>query len=386
MTIKYLESIGSPYTTGVLQGRLTKAAIANAWETLQNSTQMDFVRPRMVPKALHLLHCQKKADTFLKNYLNKYLPHQSEKITGIANGANLNTDLLYFLQALEMELVTSSDTFTMGSGTMVGVKPEKTADNEVILGKNLDYAWPLKDVLIVRKSKPKAGLQSLELTLAYLGGCLAGVNEKGIGIMLNTALATDNISLKTIPASIMIQEALQNCSTLDQAINILSSQNRDTGAIFLLADAHGEMVMLEGSRTKTAIHRTSASYLVATNHFQSPELQNLTVDLKATWSSKSHPDFKEKEIHRSSLSRYQRVLSILDNNSLLVDFDEMRYILMDHNNQPGQSVLQPGTDETICRHGDQLSTQASVIILPTQKTLHACLGYPCKGEFKKFIL
>lgn len=376
--IKSIECMGSDYPMGVLQGRLWKESVAAVWQLVQNSHMMDLVRPLLVPKQLHLLHCQKKAETFLKNYLAKFFPDINERIHGIAQGAALPEEALYFLQAMDLELLTKTDTFATASGLAIALAPQKTAGEEVILAANLDQVFPFSDHLVVRKSKPRKGLHSMELTYSFLAGALAGVNEKGLALLTVPAYASDGISLKTVPLSLMIQEVLQSCTTTGDAISKLSSQNRDLGAVILLADAELSLTLFEASRTKYAFRPLKEDVFAVSSKFTLPEMQPHQLASDAAWSTKAWGPFAGQKVHAAADHRVRSALDIAAAQTVF-DLENVWQLLAAHGN--GQ-----GDETSICRHGSAITTVASIIMSPRQKTFQVSAGTPCTREVQTFGL
>lgn len=381
MAVRFIECNGSEYPMGVLQGRLLKDSITKAWEIMQDSPELEHVRPKLAPKALHLIHCQKKAVTFLKNYMAKFINHQTERVLGLTAGANLTQETLFFLQAYEMELQAKLDSFALNSGTVVGIFSEKSTTEEPIIAKNLDMSIDLNEHLLIRKSKPRDGYFSIELTHSFMAGTYSGMNQHGLTIVQNPCYCTDMLSLKTVPLAILIQEALQTCRTTDEAITaITANHHRDIGGSLLITDAQQNSKVLEVSRTKHSIAPVNQPVTVLGNQYTSSDMQELQFAADSVWSSKAMSGFAGTPLYESSRKRREHLSSLIEQSKLLFDVDNVKALLADHNDQNAND------QDGVCRHGSPFSTQATVIFLPMSRTVHVSSGHPCTGDYSTHVL
>jgi len=378
MAIRFLDCMGSHYMVGIQQGRLGKQAIHAAWEIFSDSQQLEMIRKaKFAPKSLYLIHCQQKAENFLKKIVKGTLPEQHERLKGISSGADIPEKTVYLLQAIEMELMPKPSMYALGSGTVIGIQPGATTTGEPILIKNFDYALPFQDMLLIRRNKPMAGCQTLDASLVFSSGAHAGINEHGLCFIHNFAYPSDSLSIKSIPLSIVLQEALETCYTVEEATRLINRHARDAGASILLADASGDMRVIETSRGSSAQRFSDKSYIVATNHYISPEMSKNQFAMDARWGDKALPRLRGEGVYTSSLSRYTRAEQLLSKGE--INPDSVAEILADHND--GTSG-----DNTICRHGAVFSTQASIIIYPSRKTMKVLSGKPCEGQFEEFSM
>jgi len=378
MAVRFLDCMGSHYMVGIQQGRMGKQAIHAAWEIFSDSQHLEMIRKaKFAPKALYLIHCQQKAENFLKKIVKDALPEQHERIKGIASGADIPEKIVYLLQAIEMELAPKPSMYALGSGTIMGIKPDATTTGEPVLIKNLDYTLPYQDMLFVRRNKPMAGCQTLDVSLAFSSGAHAGINEHGLCFLHTFAYPSDSLSIKSIPLSIVLQEALETCYTVEEAARLINRHNRDAGASILLADASGDMRVLETSRSSSAQRLAESNYIIATNHYISPEMATNQFPVNARWGDKALPRLRGEAVYDSSLSRYSRAEQLLSKGA--INPDSIEEILADHNGEvPGENA--------ICRHGAVFSTQASIIIYPNRQSIRVAAGKPCEGQFEEFTM
>ncbi len=376
MPARFLDCAGSHYMVGIEQGRLAKQAIHAAWEIFSDSQHLEMNRKaRFAPKALYLIHCQQKAENFLKKMVKNALPEQHERIRGIAAGADIAEKIIYLLHGMEMELMPKASSYALGSGIVIGVKAEATTTGEPVLIKNFDYSLPFREMFLVRRTNPVAGCQTLDLALAFSCGTHAGINEHGLCVIYTFTYPTDSISIKTVPLSCILQEVLETCYTTEEAVRLIGRHARDSGANILIMDASGDLRILETSRNDLAQRTAEKNYIVAANHYISPEMAKKQIPLNSRWEDRALPRLRGKSIYRSSLERYARAECLLSKGK--IDPESVDKILADHGE--GQAG-----DDTICRHGPVFSTMASVIIYPKRKTIRVVTGKPCEGRFEEF--
>lgn len=368
-----IETIGSDYPMGVLQGRMAKRQIAEMWQKVQDSTLLAHNRPPLMPKPLHLLHCQKKADTFLKNYLQRALPDECERIHGLAQGAALPEEALLFMQVLEMELVPRADSYAFTSGLGLVAGPEATIQEEVLICSIWDFALPVEDQLLVRKSWPRQGNSSLEVTLAHLAGCLGGVNQHGLAVALFPAYAADSLSLKAVPLNLLLQKTLARAATAEEGAALLEKYHRDIGGTVCLADSSGKIILLELSRTAQGRRSPEPGLNWITTRLTG----NLPQITEEVFSSKAHASFQGLAIHRPAQERADFLAHRIKETGL-VEPENLLPLLGEHGTGQGETSL--------CRHGRMLTTQLAFIIQPRLKRLWVYLGSPCHNQWQKWGL
>jgi hypothetical protein len=95
---------------------------------------------------------------------------------------------------------------------------------------------------------------------------------------------------------------------------------------------------------------------------------------------KNYPKgLKDERVHKSNEERYYRIIGLLKELKQ-ISLKDIEEILKDHNNQP------MGNDNTICRHGELISTQVSMIFLPKNRKLIVGFNNPCTNPSYEFEL
>jgi hypothetical protein len=157
--------------------------------------------------------------------LETQLPWQRERIEGIAHATHLAEPLLLWAEAV---------TRVQGAAFVGPGQPLAAA---------FELPAPLESLLVLRHSAPDAGgFESVELALAPLAGCLAGVNSEGIAVVCTRDLARDEPSLR-----FLAQELLFRARDLDAGVDHLRRRAAYAGGTGTLvaADARGRVLVLE---------------------------------------------------------------------------------------------------------------------------------------------
>lgn len=164
-----LEAAGAPYEQGHAQGRAYARGIANSARALRR--QYGFGIWRVTLSEVHLGAGRR---------MLRHTPQLHERLEGIAAGARVD------VRALELHGVQSR---IAGVGSCDGATLEA----------RLEIPAELEPLLFVRHSRPDAGgFASVELTCAPWAGCLAGINESGLGVVVLEDRALDAPSLRVL--------------------------------------------------------------------------------------------------------------------------------------------------------------------------------------------
>lgn len=166
----------------------------------------------------------------------RHYPHLAERMSGIARASGVSLDAL-------MEDVVASTYGVEGSPFATPAIAFAAGYSEApLLGRTLDGALPWA----LRRSSPEIGFASVELTLPWLAGGLAGVNEAGVGAALGTPVEAPRMKgALAAPGWLLVQECLQRFGELDGAIEWCLKRPVSGHFSLLLGDAKGDRVLVE---------------------------------------------------------------------------------------------------------------------------------------------
>jgi len=235
-----------------------------------------------------------------------------------------------------------------------------------ILAKNRDY-WPDHQQLqCLAFAKPQTGYAYLYLTSAGSPGVFSsGMNEAGL-VVADTHVVSLDIG-PGIPRYACMMDVLENCASVQSALEYLQSVSHSGNGNIMLLDSSGDMAVLETGYSVIGIDRPDSGFLVSTNHYVTPPL-------KQSWLPRG-----PEEIHGNSLTRYEHVLQELQKKAGEIDLDWAMQLMSSH----GDSL------ESLCRHpeiGPRSVTIASTIYLPRQKQLYLANGLPCQVPYQVYSL
>src|SRR5262249_28160712 len=150
------------------------------------------------------------------------------RLSGIAQGAGVDSERLWLLTAMEAMMSDQSDCTRvppLGGCSALAVTGRRSAIGEPVIVRNFDYIEPVRPLYSMRRSRPNGGFESLDFTLAPFPGTIDGINEKGLCITYNYAYATDR-RRPSAPLSIVIADALQRCGSVAEAVSWITSRPR----------------------------------------------------------------------------------------------------------------------------------------------------------------
>lgn len=345
--IPLIETGGAPYEIGRDIGAAAREQIHAAAE----STRADLARatdPRVMETIAAYMRATEDA-----------APHLVAELAGMAEGSGVSLIELFVMNAAaELHQQTG---FFEESCTVAGITPAGTKDGHVLIAHNEDATAGWGDYAYVVKAKPSAGPAFVAFT--YAGLLLhQGVNEAGIGSVGNALYAKD--ARPGVPKLLAYRDIL-NQTRIEDAIRVATASTRAFGNNHLIANDEGDIYDIEVTGGAWAMHDARNRFLVHGNHLVAPELKHLD----------EHEDLLNSRL------RMARVERLIERDWGQVDVDRLTSIMSDHSNYPG-SVCKHHTPESDLTYG----TIGSVVIDVTDRTLRACAGNPCRGEWRTVTL
>lgn len=371
---------GTPREMGRVQGEALRGEILELRERLYDLEAFRLKQPRFMPYWLYLKLAERKS----LNHVAKALrdsPEFSERLSGLAEGANLDTGSLSLFQAMEPMLAAvdpESARAAAAACSAVAVRGGRSKTQGPLIARNFDYLPMVQPFYILRRDKPAGGLSSLIFTAAALVGAVDGLNESGLAICYNYAFCEG--SGKPAPTiSMRIAEALANCRTVSDALSWISDCPRWGTGQLMLADEAGEIAAIELSHRHSQIRRpeADADLLFHSNCYLSREMQSVQVPQSARWSERSPKALRGQPVLQSSNVRDARFWELTKERTAF-DLDELANIMSDHGPEGVPSA------DTICMHSDYWNTTASIQLIPAARTLRVSYSSTCQAEYREF--
>ncbi len=314
-----------------------------------------------------------------RDFVRAY-PEHLERMIGIAEGGAVPVHLLFVAPMVELTL--NRGAYTMpppGACTAVAVTRGRSATGEALIAKNFDYPPASNAMHLTRRSRPRAGRRagSLEVTKAPLPGCHDGVNEHGLAVAYNYGHFRGR-SRARISITVLVQELLETCRSVGEALAMLRDRPRAGGALLMLADAGGDIASVELAPDFFSVRRGDA--LVHANHAVTDEMIPRDLPREALVPRWVWPaELRGRRIQESSERRHERASALLESFGAAGDGD-LAAMLADH------GAAGDGDDNTICRHGPYYSTTCSMVLLPKQRAMRLLVGQPCASSFTDLSL
>lgn len=333
---------GSPFEIGLSHGsqipNRIRTCIANYKALFLETAQADW--PESKARALAFLPA-----------LEKNEPDLVEEMKGIAAGAGEGVEFLDIL-SLNLRSEIALTNYTDGCTSLATYN---AARSEVFVTQNWDWVGEASTstaMFDIRKTgKPRVRMFGEAGILAKFG-----VNEAGVGICMN-AILCGTVAKDQLPVHIAMRRVLE-CSSFDEATEMLSKKGMASCTNFVIGDATGKVATVECTPKGLApIYPEDGAWTTwHTNHLWSP---NVPVGIK------DHPS-------KNSFSRLERI-KVLSKNPEATP-EKIRVWLSD----------EEGTPVSICRSTpskavgtERMETLATVIIDLPKRKMELSLGKPC---------
>ncbi len=372
--VRLFEFAGDNYEMGYQQGMQLRETLSLMASRLGNFSSLQANKSPLIPSRLYLyLAARRAVNEYLPDVFN-YYPRQHKRIEGLAKGAQL--ELSFFMLMMTAELMVTQVNYRLGACTAAGIAAERCSLGEPVIIKNYDFPEEFQPFFITRHSQPLEGYASLEVSMAALAGCHDGINQHGLVVSYNYAYGTD-LPKFMVPVSLVVQEILENCATVEEAVEFAVESKRAGGAILLLGDTQGKLASVELSPNFSGVRKPENGVLVNTNNYISSDMVPYDIPSNAYYSGRAARSLRGVRVHESSELRYSRAMQLLDREEPM-GVKEILDVFCDHG-EGGK-----GSDNTVCRHGDFLSTTCSVIMFPTSRRMLVTYGNPCSSVYTDF--
>jgi hypothetical protein len=248
---------------------------------------------------------------------------------------------------------------TLGEGpacSVVAISGKHTTAGRPLFGRNFDFLeWDLPYQEVYR-TYPEGRLASIGCTDVMVGR-EDGVNEAGL------AMAQTHVSGRGYEPGVLFSIAgrviLDRCTDVPEAVALLESLPHVRANNWLLADAAGDIAVVEAGPQGVAAIYAEDGFATATNHFRSPIAFQESVGDRP-------PD---------SASRLCKLRAWWERRTGPVGVADLRSVLSGH-------------DDGVCVHRtdlpEPLSTLRSLVIFPGQRHVEIATGAPCRAPYERY--
>jgi len=376
---------GSPYEMGLAQGRAMREKIHYARQQLRQLEAFRMEQPRWMPFRMFVPVAEHKVASMLRPAVMAAFPEMHQRIEGIAAGAGVTANTIYFFNGLEALMASVEGRIRIpalsAACSAIAVRGLRSATSEPIIARNFDYLPLVQPFYSMREVRPPDGLRSLQFFTAPLAGAIDGVNEAGLCITYNYAFTLDKPPQAAGLISMAISEALARCRTVAEAVDHIISRPRWGGAMLMLADQSGDIASLELSSSRAQLRRPSAGddLIFHTNCFFDREMCTIQVPDEAIFTDRAPTPIRGRRVLQSADFRRDRLTELLSDNRSLGP-DQLQKILGDHGPSGAPS------DDSLCMHGSYWTTTASLQWFPRQRKVRVAYGSTCEAKYVEFQL
>jgi isopenicillin-N N-acyltransferase-like protein len=297
----------------------------------------------------------------------KYIPFAQERylqyveeMMGVAEGANVTFEDLAVINGME---AVTMDALHLTRCTSMAVNDDRTADGHVLMAHNEDWVPEDEDDVFIVHASPKNEPPFLAMTY---GGLLPniGFNAYGIAQMCDSVYPNDS---RIGTPRVVVSRAVLAARRPDEAIRHMLSAQRAAGYNHVLAHESGELYSVEVSARKFAILYGEDGYIVHTNNYISPVMQQVE---------------REPEDLVASRIRYFRALRLVKREDAHT-IKTLQTIQRDHVN----------FSNSICNHSidasnplDREKTVNAMVFDLTAREMHIVWGNPCENPYHTYHL
>lgn len=259
--------------------------------------------------------------------------------------------------------------YSMVGCTSFGLKGEKSANSDLLLGRNFDFYVGdefAEDKLLLFVN-PTDGYEFVSYSWAGFTGVASGLNKEGLSVTINASKSDMPTSAK-MPISLLAREILQYASTLEEAIAIAKKRETFVSETLMVSSKKdGKIVLIEKSPTKFGTYYMEEDLIVCANHFQSETFKNDEIN-------------KDNIAESDSKYRFDRVNELLDKKDSLTPYD-VAQILRNQNGENGDT-LGMGNPRAL----NQLIAHHSVVMQPEQLNFYISTQDYQLGEYAGYNL
>ena len=354
-TLPLLEVSGSPTERGQAHGEafkeLIRDLVAINFEDMLHATQGYLTKERVY-----------EIVSTYTGPTRDYAPDLFEELEGIAEAADVPLEDLLALNAFLELHDYYSDAFLV-SGCTSFMVPGSTSGEGALIAQNYDLSSIYAAAAILVKVKNDHAPDALFYTSAGMLGC-AGVNDAGIGVVINNLVPSDASGGVLYP--FIIRRILESVRIGD-AIDAVVAKPRASGMNYVICDENGEIYDLETTAEEYEVICPFDGPMAHSNHYLTDRLKPFE---RRQW------DQRGQSILR--WGRATRLLKSCDKRNA----DTLKNMLSDRVNAP----------MGICRHNEIHNgeacgqTIAGIVLDPPGRKAWFTKGPPGKNEWVEYCV
>lgn len=271
------EFAGTDEEMGLAHGRMLAGVLAPLRRALAESEYWRALRPGWL-RRLGLLWCRLGHARALNRALATH-PRATAYLQGASRSGGVSRRALTELLLLEI-LASDRSRVVRGMGCSSFVAE---CGGRAVIGKNLDYQYPVRPYQGILVKRPNTGLAYVALCpVVMLFGGHVCMNEAGLLVSYNYAYSRRGVYRGGLPVSVLVHEVITSCDCGEAARRFIEKRPYavGNGASLLIHDQRGGCVVdVEGEMTGLS------QATINTNHFTSQRLESLNLPETAVYRS-----------------------------------------------------------------------------------------------------
>ena len=292
-----------------------------------------------------------------------------EMMRGIAQGLDFPLDLLYWFVTTSYARDSwrfaahdaAHEAVPEDGCTVWAVAGKAALHGEPLLVKNRDYRIDHQRLQLVARMEPELGYAYLCVSSAGVPGVFSsGINAAGLAVA-DTRVHTPDLG-PGLPSYALMMVVLEQQVTVEGALDYLREVPLMGGHTLALADAGGNLGVLEVGHQRQGLIRDRDGILATTNHFVSPALS-------AQWVEDEPQRRHGDTLHRRQIAEARLVAA--------------------HGSITPAWAKDLSADPEVARHAEPdwpFGTVSSAIYLPDKRRLLFRQGPPWMGRYQAYQL
>ncbi|NOX41640.1 MAG: hypothetical protein GXP05_14365 [Alphaproteobacteria bacterium] len=293
-------------------------------------------------------------------FSEQYASTHLEEVRGLAKGYGLSPrDLFAYMHLGTLDAVSREN-----DGCSVIVLSHTPSGP--LLAKNRDLGdqnQPLQRVVLHKDPSRRQNWCMYVTSLGSPGAYSSGINSHGLAVG-DTHVGYSKPGVGWLRYFLMT-EILWKASTVEEALDLISSVPHVGGGALVLADQAGNIASVELGHGELRIEKADSGYLIHTNHYLGEKL----IPFQSAES--------EQGYFGSSEGRLAKMDGFLAGNASPITADTVAGLLASHGSRW----------QSMCCHGDigDGYTISSAIYFCTYAGLRFCGEKPCSGNWNMFL-
>lgn len=273
------------------------------------------------------------------------LPRLLEEVDGIAEGGRYPRSVILTL-ALTLGRIPGC--------TALAAISEQEEGGKIIFARNYDGPPGCKEFTLY-KTYPDDGFSHIGCCWNLLVGREDGINEVGLAIAVNGVHGVYN-DKPGVWDHIPVRAVLDNCENTRKAVNLLRRIPHLFAKNFLVADAKGDIAIVEAAQQNVTVLHPKNKFGVITNHFTSKTMRQ--------YNNPKLKMFKTEE-------RLRNAEAWLQERNGLIDMGGVKRLLTD---------VRGG----VCSNKMDFLTAWSWVAQSGKRSIELATGAPVKGDYNRY--